>query len=422
MIQHSSNWNHCLDYAALSDVGLRRSNNQDSYTVLLASNQDSWNRRGHVFLVADGMGAHAAGEYASKLAVDNIPHTYHKLPDESPASAIRKAIEEVNHIIHQRGQANVEFQGMGTTSSALLLVPQGALVAHVGDSRVYRLRGNRLEQLSFDHSLVWELMASGQLKDDVPSYIPKNIITRSLGPNAEVKVDIEGPFPVAVGDTFLLCSDGLSGQVQNEEMAAILGALSPEEAARALVDLANLRGGPDNITVIVVRVTGPQVAGPGEASDSSEFPHGRPRLSPLWWGLVVLLAAVSGGLFLGGHMMPALGAALLTVLAAVALALLLGRGGSQESDVSEVQFGRAPYATAVSAANQAFVRELAKILDQVRDAAAHGDWVVDWSKVDSTTAAAVEAVKTGNYATAVREYCRAISLLMQELRNQRRKT
>ena len=142
--------------AALSDVGLRRTNNQDNMGVMMASNADLWQRRGHLFLVADGMGAHAAGEYASKLAVDHVPHTYHKEPDASAATAIRKAIEEANHIIPARGQANPDFQGMGTTCSALIMLPEGAMVAHVGDSRVYRLRSNRLEQLTFDHSLVWE--------------------------------------------------------------------------------------------------------------------------------------------------------------------------------------------------------------------------------------------------------------------------
>src|SRR6185369_2097132 len=108
--------------------------------------------RGHVFVVADGMGAHAAGELASKMAADGIPHNYHKIHDQPAVWAIAKAVEEINDQINQRGQANIDFQGMGTTSSVLVLLPQGALVAHVGDSRVYRLRGEQLEQLTFDHS------------------------------------------------------------------------------------------------------------------------------------------------------------------------------------------------------------------------------------------------------------------------------
>ena len=128
----------------------------------MASDADTWQRRGHVFVVADGMGAHAAGELASKMAADGIPHNYYKLREESSPDAIRKTIRQVNEEIHRTGQANAEFHGMGTTASVLVLVPQGALVAHVGDSRVYRLRGGQIEQLTFDHSLVWEMTASGQ--------------------------------------------------------------------------------------------------------------------------------------------------------------------------------------------------------------------------------------------------------------------
>ena len=168
--------------------------------------------------------------------------------------------------IHERGQANAEFQGMGTTCSVLVLLPTTAVIAHVGDSRVYRLRRRQLEQLTFDHSLVWEMMAAGQMpRGEVANFIPKNIITRSLGPHADVQVDLEGPFPLEVGDTFLLCSDGLSGQVKDEEIGAILSVLSPQEAVRALVDMANLRGGPDNITAIVARV----LAVPNENPDPS---------------------------------------------------------------------------------------------------------------------------------------------------------
>ncbi len=146
----------------------------------------------------------------------------------------------------------------------LVLLPQGALVAHVGDSRVYRLRGTRLEQLTFDHSLVWEMSAAGQLpKDALPGFVPKNIITRSLGPHASVQVDLEGPFPLEAEDTFLLCSDGLTGQVCDEEIGVLLQCLPPADAAQVLIDLANLRGGPDNVTVIIARVKGPALTAAG---------------------------------------------------------------------------------------------------------------------------------------------------------------
>ncbi len=174
-------------------------------------------------MVADGMGAHAAGELASKLAVDNISHTYFKLRDLYPPAALRQAIRDANATIHAKGQSSIGFQGMGTTCSCLVLLPQGALVAHIGDSRIYRLRGDLLEQLTFDHSLVWEMAAAGQMAEaDVPSYIPKNVITRSLGPHPSVHIDLEGPFSAESGDKFLICSDGLSGPIVDEEIGVLL--------------------------------------------------------------------------------------------------------------------------------------------------------------------------------------------------------
>jgi protein phosphatase len=227
MAENVASWNNFLEQASLSDVGLRRSNNQDSFCIAPAGDQRDWRERGHVFMVADGMGAHAAGELASKLACDGVPHTYHKLLDRGAPDALRQAIVETNGRIFGRGEANAEFHGMGTTCSVLAILPQGALIGHVGDSRIYRLRGTRLDQLTFDHSLVWEMEASGQLPAGNPgNFVPKNIITRSLGPHSEVKVDLEGPFPLEVGDTFLLCSDGLSGQVRDDQIGVILGTMS----------------------------------------------------------------------------------------------------------------------------------------------------------------------------------------------------
>ena len=240
-----------MQHAAATDIGMRRSNNQDSHGLIISDTVETWYGRGHLFIVADGMGAHAAGELASKLAVDNVSHLYFKHVELSPPEAILKAVQEANAEIHRRGEAQAEFHNMGTTLTALLLLPQGALAAHVGDSRLYRIRGEKIEQLTFDHSLIWEMRASGQIGKDeeAPMGIGKNVITRSLGPNSKVKVDLEGPHPVHKGDIFLLCSDGLSGQVKDEEIGAIARHLPPEEAARVLIDLANLRGGPDNVTL-----------------------------------------------------------------------------------------------------------------------------------------------------------------------------
>lgn len=245
-----------FEHASHTDVGIRRSHNQDAHAAMPAADDEHWRQVGHVFLVADGMGAHAVGELASKIAVDNIPHIYSKYTRDGTIAALRRAFVEANNIIHTRGKQNREFEGMGTTGTALVLRPEGAWVGHVGDSRAYRVRGSVIEQLSFDHSLLWELARRQRKHPDELTGIPSNVIVRSLGPEPLVQVDVEGPHPLERGDVFLLCSDGLSGQVTDRVIGAALTALPPDEAARFLVHMANLQGGPDNTTVIVVRVGG----------------------------------------------------------------------------------------------------------------------------------------------------------------------
>jgi len=248
------NWDDIIVDAAATDTGMRRSNNQDSHTIVRASKVETWRQRGHLFMVADGMGAHAVGELASKLACDNIPHNYAKAKG-SPTEAITRSYKEVGALIHGKATANRDFQGMGTTASTLILLPGGSLIGHVGDSRVYRIRGGRIDQLSFDHSLAWELVRRNHLSaEQADRAVPRNVITRSLGPDPNVEVDIEGPRPVGPGDVFLLCSDGLSGPVEDPELGAFAGNFHPRDACRYLIQLANLRGGADNITVLIVRI------------------------------------------------------------------------------------------------------------------------------------------------------------------------
>jgi serine/threonine protein phosphatase PrpC len=249
------NWDDVILEAAATDTGMRRSNNQDSHSLVRATSRELWRQRGHLYMVADGMGAHAVGELASKMACDNIPFNYHKTKAGTPSDAITKAYREVGGLIHSRATANREFQGMGTTCTTLLLLPEGALVAHVGDSRVYRVRRGRIDQLSFDHSMVWELRRRNLLPENEENIsIPRNVITRSLGPEPTVEVDIEGPLAVETEDVYLLCSDGLSNLITDPELGAFAANFHPDDACRFLVSLANLRGGHDNITVMILRV------------------------------------------------------------------------------------------------------------------------------------------------------------------------
>lgn len=413
-------WDHCLEYTAVSDLGLRRANNQDSKAVVIAGSQEKWETRGHVFMVADGMGAHAAGELASKLATDIVPLTYHKLADLPPPDALLAAIHDANTQIHTRGQANDDFRGMGTTISILVLLPQGALVAQVGDSRVYRLRDQRLEQLTFDHSLVWELRASGQIAADaIPAYIPKNVITRSLGPNPEVQVDLEGLFPTQVGDIYLLCSDGLSGQVKDDEIGKVLGCMPLSEAVRALVDLANLRGGPDNITVVAVRITAPMAALATESSPPTTK-HRKP-VSPLVWSLLGILALSAVG-FAGIGWMIAAGVCGLGCLGTAIAAVIQRYGGGGQYQFDGRMLGKGPYSVSLCKADATFAAQLAELIEQLKDAATRERWAVDWEHFSGHGRNAAAAVQAGRFDEAVREYCRAISFMMAELKRQRART
>lgn len=408
-----------LENAALSDIGLRRGNNQDSFAVALSADEGDWRRRGHLFMVADGMGAHAAGELASKMACESIPHTYRKLLDRSPAEALREAVSAANATIHERGQANAEFQGMGTTCSTLVLLPNVAIAAHVGDSRVYRLRGSKLEQLTFDHSLVWEMMAAGQMpKGDVANFIPKNIITRSLGPHADVQVDVEGPFPLEPGDTFLLCSDGLSGQVEDDEIGSMLATLTPAEAVRTLVDVANLRGGPDNITVIVARVNSvpvPQAA--PELISRNEPPVNAAH--PALWGLTALCLVVALGLAAKGMLIPALVALLVGVVSAVvALVQNLSAAPATNPQPSEGPLGTGPHATFEGLPSVTTATALAQLAQQLREATKTEHWTLDWSRFNTLVEQAQAAQTAGDITSAVRHFALAISFMMNEIRRQ----
>jgi serine/threonine protein phosphatase PrpC len=414
-------WGHCLDCAALTDIGLRRANNQDSYALVLAGDQADFQQRGHFFMVADGMGAHAAGELASKMATDVVSLAYRKLLDQSPPEALLSAILDANRQVHVRGQASPDFRGMGTTATALVLLPLGALVAHVGDSRAYRLRGNRIEQLTFDHSLVWEMRASGQLPaNEVPGYISKNIITRSLGPNPAVQIDLEGPYPLQAEDTFLICCDGLSNPVKDEEIGMVLGCLPPAEAVRALIDLACLRGGPDNITAVVVRVLGPQVL-QGEAVEHIHRspPANHRPVHPLIWTLLGVASLGAVGLFVLGDPWAALASFVGATAAALAAFWQRYGGLKRRPDMDNRRFGRGPYVAADAAPTPELLSRLAEIVRQLRDAALSENWQVDWNGFDGLLAQAAAAMRAGNLVEAARGHLRAISSVMSQLRKQR---
>jgi protein phosphatase len=231
------------DQAFRTDTGRQRSENEDSFFV-----------RAPIFVVADGMGGAQAGEVASKAAADAFDRD---LPEGPPERFLRETIEEANRRIHELARTDPSRAGMGTTITAAIVDAQSEEVAigHVGDSRAYRLRRGRLEQLTRDHSLVEEMRRKGQITEAQAADHPqRSIITRALGPEAEVEVDLQ-TVPAAPGDVFLLCSDGLTTMVGEERIAAALTAAgSMREAVRALVEEANGAGGRDNITALAFRL------------------------------------------------------------------------------------------------------------------------------------------------------------------------
>ena len=231
-----------VERAGLTDVGRQRSSNEDSYLEAAP-----------VFAVADGMGGARAGEVASRLAVEAFAE--HLDAGRSPESQLEGVATEANRKIYRLAQDEESYAGMGTTLTAAMLSGDEVVIGHVGDSRLYRLRGEDLERLTRDHSLVEELVRQGKLSpEEAETHPQRSIITRALGPEPDVEVDT---FTARGrdGDVYMLCSDGLTGMVAEEELAVILrGSSTLERAAKRLVDAANAAGGRDNITVVLFRV------------------------------------------------------------------------------------------------------------------------------------------------------------------------
>ncbi len=248
------------DQAFRTDTGRQRN-----------ANEDSLFSRPPLFVVADGMGGAQAGEVASKTAAESFDR---ELPQGPPEQVLRETIEAANRTIHEHAAKDPDLAGMGTTITAAIVDRESEEVAigHVGDSRAYRLRGSRFERLTRDHSLVEEMRRKGQLTDaQAEDHPQRSIITRALGPEPEVEVDLQ-TVPAQAGDVFLICSDGLTTMLGDEQIGRLLArATSMQSAVRALVDEANRAGGRDNITAIVFRL------GDGDAPTGAAARAGAPE-------------------------------------------------------------------------------------------------------------------------------------------------
>jgi protein phosphatase len=384
-------------------------------------------------LVADGMGAHAVGELASKIATDGIPHIYSKHAQDGPNPALKRAFVEANQNIHTRGQANPEFHGMGTTGTALVLRPEGAWVGHVGDSRVYRVRGGVLEQLSFDHSLVWELARRQRRNPDELTGVPSNVIVRSLGPEPSVIVDVEGPHPLEPGDTFLLCSDGLSGPVNDREIGAVASALPPDEACKFLIHLANLQGGPDNITVIIAKVKGQSALSVDRPATDSPwsppplFAQVQDRLKSVQWSFVALISGIA--LACIAIVLNATGTEG-EVAAFVVAGLLLMTGliglvmqGMRDRNAAPPPVKRRLhiYRQIPCTIDQSLVDRLDQALQTLRSRIDENNWAFNQITFSNHESQSKDRIAKSEWLEAFREKCRAMMVLMDAVQQYRNK-
>lgn len=253
----------------ITDIGQRRQRNEDSYLV---------NDKLGLYIVADGMGGHAGGEFASKIAVSTVEEiirgedrdkshldgeTLLDTPKEDSdeqeiegheQERLKEAINRAGNMIVRRAYEEPELKGMGTTATVMLVSEAKAYIAHVGDSRAYCVRDGKIMQITEDHSLVHEQLKSGLItEEEAKTHQLKNIITRSVGVQEEVEVDTI-VWQLQKDDFYLLCSDGLSNMIEDIEIQDIVTRHDVEQSARELVDLANDRGGDDNITLILLKV------------------------------------------------------------------------------------------------------------------------------------------------------------------------
>jgi serine/threonine protein phosphatase PrpC len=243
--------------ASLTDVGCVRDGNEDSFRIVrpLDDRKDPL-----LAMVCDGMGGHAAGETASRLATDVIAASYRG--DGDPGEALAEAVRAANRAIHEAARSAESLRGMGTTCTAVAIRDGKAWCAHVGDSRCYLIRDNDILLMTEDHSSVMAMVREGTITAQEARHHPdKNVILRALGSHAEVAVfEWPQPFVLHPGDRLVLCSDGLYDLIEDDEILGLVDGTAPQTACSSLVALARQRGAPDNVTVVILAVPEPQSA------------------------------------------------------------------------------------------------------------------------------------------------------------------
>lgn len=253
-----------IEVSGQSDIGCVRQNNEDSFGYWEPKDDREFQRKGRLAVVADGMGGYEGGQEASRLAVETLVAVYRDFEGDDPQQALVEGLQTAHERIREYSFAHPDLRGMGTTCTAAAIVRVGEgdaqhealYYVHVGDTRLYLIRDGQIHRVTRDHSYVSRLVESGLISaEQAETHPQRNILTSALGTNPELIMDSPGqPEPLRSDDVLVICSDGLWGQVRDPEILEAVEEKSAEQAGRELIELARERGGPDNITVEIMRL------------------------------------------------------------------------------------------------------------------------------------------------------------------------
>jgi protein phosphatase len=245
-----------IELASLTDLGCQRSNNEDRYTYWEPDSDEEFNRKGRLAIVADGMGGYEGGQEASRIAVETVEEVYSKTGNADPQSLLIDGLRKAHQRIHEYANNHHELHGMGTTCTAIALLGMNLYYAHIGDSRLYLARGANVTRLTHDHSYVGRLVESGVISlEEAEIHPQRHILTAALGSGIDITPDhSESPIELERGDVLILCTDGLWSLLNENELQNAVG-LDLTAACLELIKIARQRGGPDNITVQLLRVS-----------------------------------------------------------------------------------------------------------------------------------------------------------------------
>ncbi|HAF62206.1 MAG TPA: Stp1/IreP family PP2C-type Ser/Thr phosphatase [Anaerolineaceae bacterium] len=300
-----------------SDVGCLRKNNEDYITYYIPNDPKEVEKNGSLFIVADGVGGAAKGEVASRYAADAVLFEYYNNTTLPPAERLAFAMQKANREIFQHSQENGNFMRMATTMVAALILNNMLIIAHVGDSRLYLLREGKIKQVTRDHSVVAEMVRNGAMtEEEARTSKAKNRLTRSIGGDPEVHVEVSQPIPLNLKDRILICSDGLTRYLDGEELLVAAQEGEVASTAQELVKYARQHGGADNVSVILLEVvqkararklkvvlpTTPEKLGWDEAETEypSQIPVSERRKVPSWGMVVAVILVLAGILLFGG--------------------------------------------------------------------------------------------------------------------------